>query len=146
MAATAGQIAEAGRIPGERIATTVETSDSAGFTTSETQVSSVTASVVSGRVYRVRFAGGWASTAADDVVSVRIREDNSSGTQLLLRVVQIFRTGSFTSAPTLEAEYTADATENKVFVLTGERIGGSGTCVLDAAATAPCYFYVDFIR
>ena len=146
MAATAGQIAEAGRIPGERIATTVETSDSTTFTTAETQVSSVTAPVVSGRIYRVRFAGGWATTVAGDFISVRIREDSSSGNILLLRVVDVFRTGSFTAAPTLEVEYTADATEDKVFVLTAQRIAGSGTCVLDAAASGPAYLYVDFIR
>ena len=146
MAATAGQIAEAGRIPGERIATTVETSDSTTFTTAETQVSSVTAPVVSGRIYRVRFAGGWATTVAGDFISVRIREDSSSGNILLLRVVDVFRTGSFTAAPTLEVEYTADATEDKVFVLTAQRLTGSGTIALDAAASGPAYLYVDFIR
>ena len=146
MAATAGLRAEAGRIPGERIATTVETSDSTTFTTAETQVSSVTAPVVSGRIYRVRFAGGWQSTVADDTVSVRIREDTSSGTQLLLRVVDVFRTGSFTAAPALEVEYTADATEDKVFVLTAQRLTGSGTINLDAAASGPSYLYVDYIR
>jgi len=81
MAATAGQVATAGRIPGELIASSRATSDSATFTTVETTVLSVTAPLVSGRTYRVVFYGKFATTVAGDIGAARMREDNVVGAE-----------------------------------------------------------------
>ena len=146
MAATAGQIAEAGRVPNERIATTVETSDSSTFTTSETTIASVTASLVSGRTYRIRFYGSIVSTVADGQVQCRLREDNTSGTQM--QGVNVFPANTSSSGHPLpiEAEFTAVSTGNKTFVATGQRVSGTGTINMNGAATNPAYMYCDYIR
>ena len=147
MAATAGQIAEAGRIPGERIATSIETSDSSTFTTSETALQSVTAAVVSGRTYRVKWATRLSSSVANDQIGANIREDSVAGAQLAGDNIQVFGASSTNGWPfRAEVEYTADATESKTFVATGTRISGSGNCFREAASNRPSYLYVDYIR
>ena len=147
MAATAGQIAEAGRIPGERIATTIVTSNSSTFTTVETQVASVSASLVSGRTYRVVFDGAIDSTASDDVIRTRIREDNTTGTTLQTRDSMPTISGATVQSIRAEAEYTATSTASKTFIATAVRqVSGGGTLNLAAAAGFPTYLYVDFIR
>ena len=148
MAATAGQIAEAGRIPGERIATTTVTSDSSTFTTSESAaLASVTASLVSGRTYRVRFVGRWGSTVADDQVRARLREDDATGTLANFSASHLFtNSASGNDLMLVEAEFTASSTGSKTFVITGQRTAGSGSCRLDAEAAGPAFLYVDFIR
>ena len=147
MAATAGSRAEAGRIPGERIATTVVTSDSSTFTTSETLVVSVTASVVSGRTYRVRFIGRWGTSVLNDWVRARLREDDATGTLLNFSAVELFTVSSSgNQLMPIEAEFTSSSTASKTFVVTGQRIGGTGNVRLDAESAGPAYLYVDFIR
>lgn len=142
---SAGQKLVAGRIPGERIATTIVTSNSAGITTTETTVASVTAPLVSGRTYRVRAAVAVDSTIAEDTVDVRLREDNSTGTEMNLRRVDCKdATGRWPGE--IEAEYTAAATANKTFVVTYVRASGSGTIILIATATTPSHLYCDYIR
>lgn len=136
-----------GRIPGERIATTTATADSSTFTTTQTQVMSVTAPLVDGRTYRVRFAGRWASSAAGDDLIGRLREDSTSGTQMQIGQQDISSTSGAGFGPmTLEAEYTAVATGNKTFIVTGVRNGGTGNNRLQAAADAPALLYVEYIR
>jgi hypothetical protein len=141
----AGETIIAGKVPGERIATQVRTSDSAGVTTTETAVDTVVAPVVAGRIYRIRYSMRVNSNAANDDPRVTIREDNATGTQLMLVNLDIpilFR------APqtVLEVEYTADATEDKTFVGTIDRIGGTGTLIAVASAVSPTYLCVDYIR
>ncbi|MGH3735859.1 MAG: hypothetical protein ACRDT6_09600 [Micromonosporaceae bacterium] len=140
----AGETIIAGKIPGERIATDIRTANSAGVTTTETSVQSVVAPVVQGRIYRVRWHGDLASTVAADEFLVRIREDTVAGTALDFRRYRAHTTANFPYST--ETEYTADATENKTFHLTLIRSAGTGTGRLNAAASAPAFLYVDYIR
>jgi hypothetical protein len=142
----AGGTVIAGKVSGERIATTIATSDSANFTTTETEVQSVVAPVVIGRIYRVMFHGSFASSVAGDALFVRIREDSLTGTQLQSTAFTIDTTTSVGWKCTLIAEYTADATEDKTFKLTAIRAGGTGNCRIEAEADHPAYLYVDYIR
>jgi hypothetical protein len=146
VAAVAGQVATAGRVPGERIATTTVTSDSSTFTTTETEVASVTAALVSGRTYRVRYAARFGSTVAADWLKASIREDDTSGTVLTNDNMILEQTSTSGWPVAGEAEYTAASTADKTFVLTGDRISGTGDCRLEAAATHPTYLTVDYIR
>jgi hypothetical protein len=141
----AGQLSLAGRIPGERIATTVVTADSAGFTTTEVSVASVTAELVSGRTYRLRAVPKWESDVADDRINARLREDDAVGTIMQSDNVRILVVSALGWGGVMEVEYTATATADKTFVLTGQRAGGTGTCKLGAGATRPVYLYVDYV-
>ena len=144
--AFAGQIAVAGRIPGELIASSVSTSDSATFTTTETTVLSVTAPLVSGRTYRVIFFGKFASTVAGDIGVARIREDNSTGPERQSDYLD-FNTASLTIGYScyMEFEYQASSTGNKTFVVTGVRNTGTGTLRLEAAGHRPSYLRVEYV-
>lgn len=136
----------AGRVPGERIATTIETADSSGVTTIETVVMSVSASVVAGRTYRVRFAGEFGTTVAGDELNVYIKEDSTSGTQLQHNLVYLRTTSSNGNPHVMEAEFTAVSSGTKTFVLSIVRASGTGTARLEAFSTRPSYLYVDYIR
>jgi hypothetical protein len=92
------------------------------------------------------FHGSFASSVAGDALFVRIREDTLAGTQLQSTAFTIDTTTSVGWKLTLEAEYTADATEDKTFKLTAIRAGGSGNCRLETAADHPAYLYADYIR
>lgn len=142
---TAGFQLVAGRIPGERIATNVATSDTSTFTTTETVIDSVTAALVSGRTYRIRFYAGFATTVNDSFVIAKIREDNLTGTTLMERNTALNTTSAAGIFVVTEAEYTAVSTGNKTFVTTGQRNGGTGTLHADGAATRPRYLYVEYI-
>lgn len=134
-----------GRIPGERIATDSVNANSSTFTTTETQLMSVTAPLVDGRTYRVRFLGRFGSDAADDKAWSRIREDNTSGTVIGQSQVLVATTSTVGWGPVVvEAEYTASATANKTFVVTGVRNGGTGNLLLNAN-TGPALLYVEYI-
>jgi len=130
--------------PDQRIATAVRTTNSAGFTTTETVTDTVVADLISQLVYRVRCFTLYTSTVANDSDIVRIREDSLTGTVLQASRVFIPIVTSF--CVILEAEYTAVATGSKTFVVTGSRGSGTGTITHGANATAPVYLYVDYIR
>jgi hypothetical protein len=142
---SAGQQLVAGRIPGERIATTRVTTTGSAITTTETTVMSVTAPVVAGRRYRITADWYWQFSVATDVFDVRIREDSVTGTALAGRRYFAGTTTGFIGDQ-LQAEYVADATENKVFDLTFDRQAGTGSATLNAGATAVCVLYVDYIE
>jgi hypothetical protein len=147
VAVLAGASVVAGQVPGERIATQTDTADTSTFTTTETTVSTVTADLVNGRTYRVRFVGRFQSDVAGDSVNARLREDSSAGTQMQgTRVYSATATAGFGFTISFEAEYTAVATASKTFVATGERSVGSGNVMCEGSATAPRYLYVDYIR
>lgn len=145
MATSTGFQLEGGRIPGERIATDIETSNSSSFTTTEVELQTVTASVVDGRTYRVRWVAAFDSGGADNEIKAAIREDDVSGTELQVRHITIPVTNRHIGV-IVEAEYTADATEDKTFSFTGQRTTGGNSCLLHADATRPVYAYVDYIR
>lgn len=144
---SAGQQLIAGRIPGERIATTEETTDSATFTTTETVVMTVTAPLVIGRTYQIRFVGHFVSTVAGDFIVVTLREDGLAGSIRQQQIIEIPGTAAagFPAPPT-EAEYTATGSADKTFVVTADRLSGSGTYHLEAASSRPCFLAVNYIR
>lgn len=132
-----------------RVATmTPRTSNSASIGGTETTIDSVTAQLVIGRTYKVTWATGYAAGTAGDTVFLRLREDNSTGTQMVIDR----RDSRLTSGPGarwgahVEAEYTALATGSKTFVGTLIVASGAGTAQIIAAATLPSYLYVDYIR
>ncbi len=130
-----------------RIATTARTSDSAAVS-AETTVDTVTASLVAGRIYKVTWDGAYTGSVAADTAFARLREDSSSGTQLMLRRLDNRLTnGAGSGWPLhLEAEYTAVSTGNKTFAATIARATGTGNFNVVAAATLPSYLYVDYVR
>lgn len=137
----------AGRIPGERIATVIHTASSVGAVTSETEVASITAALVSGRTYRVTVDYPVRFTVATDMFDARIREDNSSGTQIQRRTPSVSVAGGGSNTLVrLEVEYTALSTGNKTFSFTIARMSGTGSGTPVPSATAPGYMYVDYIR
>lgn len=146
---SAGQQLVAGRVPGERIATTISTAASSNVTTTETKIDTVVASLVSGRIYRITWDTGLLSSVAGDSGFVRIREDDGiTGTQLQLMRINIANTGGSGSRwpARIEAEYTAASTGSKTFSATLIRATGTGNVTTQAAATYPAYLYVDYIR
>lgn len=143
---SAGQQLVAGRIPGERIATTRTTADSATFTTTTTAVMTVVAPLVTGRTYWVRAVYRWQSTVAGDNVTGAIREDSVTGTIIQTNVSNVQLTGSLISMQVMETQFTAVSTGNKTFILAGVRFTGSGTINLDASSPSPSFLYVDYIE
>lgn len=133
-------------LPGQRIATTRTESDSSTFT-AETLIDSVTASLISGNVYRVRWVSSMQSSVANDTVNARIREDDLVGTQLVVRrEVSTVTTAGSGPDTSVETEYTAVATGDKTFVATGARSTGTGNITAEGSANTPRLLYVDFIR
>ncbi len=141
---SAGRKLVAGRIPGERIATTISTVPLGGITTTETTFISVTAPLVNGRTYRVRLISHIGSSVNGDRGLVRIREDDDTGTQLQVERIHIPVAGSYPGHT--EVEYTATASGDKTFVATLVRESGTGSMSHNAGATQPAYMYVDYIR
>src|SRR5690606_2242274 len=137
--ATAGQIAAAGRIPGEWIGGEAVTADSAVFGTTETEVMSVTVPLGEGRTYDVIADPAFASASDGDLVIWRLREDSAVGTIIQRDYVPIEGGGDAARGfkANLRAHYTATATGDKRFVVTADTIIGSGG-LLKADATHPC--------
>lgn len=135
------------RYPGTRIATTIISVDSPGFTNAaEVIIASVTAPLIEALTYKIWFWGGLMSTTTGDELQLRIREDNAAGTQISFSPVSITRasvTGTWTG--TIEAQYTAVATGDKTFVVTGIRAVGAGTGRIETAQN-PALFYVEFVE
>lgn len=142
MANLAGQKIVAGKVSGERIATTVVTSDN--VTTAEEVVASVVAPLVSGRIYKIVFAFAWQPNAANDQAFARIRQDSVTGTEIQLCRFSEAATGTH-FAGRIETEFTATLTASKTFVATLAR-SPAGTATLNATAARPTFLYVDYIR
>jgi hypothetical protein len=144
MASSAGFQLAAGRIPGELIASSAAVSDSANFTTTETVVLTVTAALVSGRTYSVWAGPTFHSTVDGDVVHSQMRQDNVSGTVMDRTDDYIRVTATTIDKTILFALYTATTTGNKTFVVTGDRVSGSGNCRLEADTIRPAYMLVRY--
>lgn len=144
MASSSGFQLVAGRIPGELIASSAATADSANFTTTEVIVMTVTAPVVIGRRYSIWAGPTFHSSVDGDVVHSQLREDNVSGTVLDRTDDYIRVTTTTIDRTTLFAMYTADATENKTFVVTGDRVSGTGNCRLEADTIRPAFMLVRY--
>lgn len=143
---SAGQLLEAGRIPGERIATDIEVADSSTFT-AETVIMSVTAPLVDGRTYGVWALFRLKSSVDNDDVTGRIRQDSVSGGTLQEDGMELSHDlqGTRGQGMVLYGEYTASATANKTFVLTGERAAGTGNISMEASANKPSYLFVEYV-
>jgi len=129
-----------------RKSTTVSTSDSVTVGATETTVRSVTISAVSGQKYAVWFKGSLSSDVSADSNNMRIKEDNSSGTQLELNQIYLVNTSGNGFGVYLYTEWTAPSTASKTFVLTIQRSNGTGTAHrLRASSTNPDYFAVERI-
>jgi hypothetical protein len=144
-----GALAGGGAIAGSptvRVATTIVTSDSGNVTTTETAVISVTGPVVQGRTYRITFIGEISTSQTGVFTLTRIRADSATGDNLMFRreySVDLARPLPYQ----LEAEYEhVDPDEDKTFVFTLLRETGTGNHWLNAAAAAPAYMYLDYIR
>lgn len=140
----AGEIIVAGQIPGERIETTIRVIDSANVTT-EAVIDTVIAPVVAGRTYKITWDGRVNTTVAGDDFLASVREDSLTG-NILQQVAEDIAIVGRQGRTQLEAEYTADVTEDKTFVATLSRLSGAGGVHGDAAAASPTYLYVDYIR
>lgn len=127
-----------------RIATNIRTSNTSTFT-AETLVDSVTANLVNGATYRITWAFAAVSTVAADLVRVRLREDNVTGTIRQLGGVYISHSGQKLLGR-IEGEYTATATGSKTFVGTSMRFAGTGNITHNASTNEPHYLYVDYVR
>lgn len=144
----AGQRLSAGRIPGERIATGIVaagSADSASVTTTEISIGSVTASLVAGRTYRVRYVTRLGTSVAGTIALARIREDSVSGAEMVGDNLYLGSAGTAGNFATSEGEYTAAATGSKTFHLTITRAGGTGD-VRRESSFMPTYIYVDYLR
>jgi len=131
-------------VSGQRLATTVSTTDSGAITTTETVVMSVTAPLVSGAIYRIRSHCAFQGSVTTDQHLARIREDTVSGTVLQQRRLGVPTTVTFYPL-SIEVEFTAVSTASKTFVLTFQRTSGTGN-VFFIAVGGPAYFYADYIR
>jgi hypothetical protein len=144
MASSAGFQLAAGRIPGELIASSVATADSSNFTTTEVVVMTVTAPLVTGRTYSIWAGPTFHSTVDGDVVFAQLREDDVSGNGLDRTDDYIRVTTSTIDRTLLFSMFTATATGNKTFVVTGDRVIGSGNCRLEASTNRPAYMLVRY--
>lgn len=130
-----------------RVATTIVTVASAALTTTETVVATVSGSLISGKTYKVSFAGGFTMSAVTtgDHGFARVREDTLTGTQIQGR--RMSATTAASAYPlNIEVEYTAGSTASKTFVVTMVRAAGTTTVTNYAASDQPGYFYIDYVR
>lgn len=130
-----------------RVGTGFEDTDSATFTTVALEIATVTAALVAGRTYRVKLVThiGIAAVTAGDAVSLSIKEDSASGTDIQgaanVPIPTATGAGHYVQ---LETDYTAVATGNKTFSATAVRGGGTGTLRREAAGIRPTIFTVDY--
>jgi hypothetical protein len=111
--------------------------------TAETVLDTTTVPVVNGRRYRIiwdsEISSSVNSTAETD--RVRIREDNITGTVLQTRTITL---PNAVAAPAhVEARFTATSTGNKTFVVTGSRLGGTGSHISGGNSSAPTILAVE---
>lgn len=130
-----------------RIQTTTELADSSSFTTTETVIASVTAALVTGRTYRVRYVGKVGTSVGGDTVNLLMKDTNLAGAEIMSRPNEPLPTNTAGGHYfEMETEWTAVATANKTFVVTAVRASGSGSVRREAAATRPTLLYVEYVR
>jgi hypothetical protein len=126
-----------GRLIGEEVGYAEITSDSAGWTTSETVAIEMEADLIDGVSYWLILDASYATSVDGDVQFVRIREDDVNGDAVHSSRAVVQDGGGVRVH--VERRYDATVTETKTFVATGERESGSGTGRIDANATTPSY-------
>ncbi|UVS81852.1 hypothetical protein [Actinokineospora sp. UTMC 2448] len=123
----------------------VRTSASGTFTTTETQLDTITVPVVSGRRYKIVWNGQVQSSVADGYVRCRIRETSVTGTVLQIRNVGTTMAAGQSVPLHAEAFWTASSTGDAVFLFTAVRQAGTGNISSFAAGDSPVSFYVQNI-
>jgi hypothetical protein len=136
-----GRATVSGLRPHLHVGTTANTASSGTYTAVETITDSITVAVVSGRTYEIMHTGGWRSTVAADVQDTWIREDNVAGT-VRQRNRLAMPTASGTIQGIMRTFWTAGASGNKTFVVTGQRYSGTGTCSRYGSASIPSHLTV----
>lgn len=122
--------------------------DSATWNATESAaLMSITVPLVAGRTYRVDLACHVStdtqtfalSQANAETAVIRIREDTATGTQMIGDHIPIYHNGTLGFKLTTYAWYTAVATGNKTFVVTGQHgaNGSGGLQRFRAGATRP---------
>jgi len=130
-----------------RVATNKLTADSTTWGAAEAVATSVTATLVSGRRYEVKFVGKISSDVSGDTDNLRLREDNLTGTQFGFNQIYLVNTSGNGFFFVIVGEYTAVANGSKTFVMTGNRSAGTGTAHrIRAGGTTPCFFTVTAIN
>jgi hypothetical protein len=138
---SAGQPFVANRIPGERVAETINTANS-GNVTAEAITDTITIPVVSGRKYKVEFSGSVTGGAAERFLA-RFRLTNILGTILQTGRFQItVATNYYVS---FKAHFTAGSTGNQVVVLTLQRETAVANVVRVGNATQPAETWAEYI-
>lgn len=136
-----------------RAATASVTADSATWSASESgALLTATGTVTAGQTYKIFFSGNVSTnaTAASPGIEIsimRIREDTATGNQLDGKIFYVPTVAGNGYGGHLYAEWTASATGSKSFVVTGNRVTGSGTNShqLRAGSNHPCILTVDRI-
>ncbi len=145
MPSTTGFQLLAGRIPGEVIGEALQTSASSGTSALvELAVQTLVVPLVNGRTYRIPACGVAGSTVNSDTGVVRIRQDNVAGAQVAQFALHDLQT-TLDVNYMMEGRYTPIATANKTFVVTLQRIGGSGSLSIQGSSIRPgilaCYYH-----
>lgn len=123
------------------------TTDSANFTTTETQIQTVTASLVEGAIYKIAWQPHFASSVNNDEMRGFIREDNISGTVIQSGYGLASSTGgNLGRTVVMYGKYEAVATGNKTFSFSASRVAGTGNCRVEGAADRPSIATVELWR
>lgn len=131
---------------GRRIGRNVRTTSSGTVTTTETQVQTVTATLVAGVRYQITWQTRVISTVAVDVSRLQIREDNVAGT-VLQKAEPAFFAASRQVDLVLIAEYVAVSSASKTFSMTLQRALGTGLhSLFSDGATHPIQAFIDEVR
>lgn len=141
-----GRSATAASVPlNPRVGTTTGTAGG-GTTTATTEgpTDQVTAAVVSGWTYRIRWYMKYTATVANDRFVLRIRTGSGVGGTELESAV--FNTGTgVTFTEVIETDWTAAATGNQTFTGTVQRVSGTGTITIQGGPTVRRSFTVDLV-
>jgi hypothetical protein len=131
-----------GRLKGQ---TTPIIADSATWTGTETgSLASVTLNVTAGVTYGLTLYIAVSSTVTGTEISfMRIREDTATGNQLAAASLPMPTSGTTGFPITVYTEYTAVSTGAKTFVVTGQRVSGTGSHQVRAGTGRNSYFTVE---
>lgn len=129
-----------------REATQTQTTDSSTFTTTETEIGTVTANLVTGATYGIWVTSHIGTSVANDIATCRIREDTVAGQQIQERQVALPNAGVAGNICDMYTEYTAVATGAKTFSFTAARSSGTGNIRREAQGDRPTIFGIDYVR
>lgn len=108
------------------------------FTTTEVVISNFTTpSIVipANRLIEFRVRCGFFSTVSADITVIRVRETNLVGTEIGEFTAHAPNAG-FGNIATFSIFFPSGAGTTKVYVLTGQRVGGAGTCQISTGSNA----------